>query len=237
MKKWMTVLGLACALGVTACGDGTEEAGGKSAEKTPVTVYDSPKTVSQIPDGFVSYWDALEGDEAPCSNPSEMMIEVKADAIQFYESGFSPDKMVMPASNRIELSGEWFGIEESGKETYVLELNETGDQLVFESEGFEPTTYRKCDFVATFIPDEFQGSWAVFDTCERAGKDLMVIEPTQVVSRDGTRRFTKVEYVGTNAVEIEDEGQDEPWGITLSNDRNSGALVGPGHSPIPITRC
>ena len=74
-------------------------------------------------------------------------------------------------------------------------------------------------------------------TCKAAADSLIKIAPTKITWQGKTSNFTKVHYAGPNAIELEDDGQEEPYGIVLDQGGKSGALVGPGHSPIPLTRC
>ena len=148
-------------------------------------------------------------------------------------------KEVQISDDRIESEGFFQYADDRSRESYTLKLSDGGKRLTLSGDGFEPFEFRKCATIreAHLIPSEYEGTWSTYGTCKAAAESLIKIAPTKITWQGKTSNFTKVHYAGPNAIELEDDGQEEPYGIVLDQGGKSGALVGPGHSPIPLTRC
>lgn len=245
---------LICALGaltLCACSDepvadgeaGAETTAAKesdSAEDTAAAEEPEPTMLDAIPAKYHGTWDVRQNNPTFCTDLSDGIMRVEAKEILFYEAAFTARSIEQVSVNKLRADGAFQDLGENSEETYDLELSDSGKRLVLAAEDFDPFEYEKCAKVreAHLIPAEFQGTWSSQGTCKVADRDkLLVIEPTRKFWFGKTSNFTKVEMVGDGSVELEDDGQEEPYGIVLQDGGKSGSLVGPDHSPIPLMKC
>lgn len=241
----------ASALALCACGDSSaveDDANAETAavDKGEVAAEDmaaaepEPTMLDAIPAKYRGTWDVRQNNPTFCTDLSDGIMRVEAKEILFYEAVFTAETIEQVSDNKLRAEGAFQDLGENSDETYELEVSDSGKRLVLAAEDFDPFEYEKCDKVreAHVIPAEFQGTWSSQGTCDVADRNkLLVIEATKQSWFGKTSNYTKVEMVGDGAVELEHDGQDEPFGIILQDGGKSGSLVGPGHSPIPLQKC
>ena len=228
---------------LAACGSEVEDAEGNSAgtnAASPLAQAEPrPKALDVIPANFRGGWDSVDAGELACTTLSDTAVTIEPELLQYYEGAFTPETISQTSDDRIESEGFFQYADDRSKESYTLKLSNDGKRLTLSGDGFKPFEFRKCATIreAHLIPSEYEGSWSTNGTCKAAADSLIEIAPTTITWQGKTSNFTKVHYAGPNAIELEDDGQEEPYGIVLDQGEKSGALVGPGHSPIPLTRC
>jgi len=232
---------VAALVALSACGGEAEDADGKSADAAPppAQAEPTPSALDAIPMNFRGGWDSVDAGEFACTTLSDTALTIEPKLLQYYEGAFTPETISQISDDRIESEGFFQYADDRSKESYTLRLSDGGKRLTLSGDGFEPFEFRKCATIreAHLIPSEYEGTWSTYGTCKAAADSLIKIAPTKITWQGKTSNFTKVHYAGPNAIELEDDGQEEPYGIVLDQGGKSGALVGPGHSPIPLTRC
>ena len=243
---------LLCALGalaLVACGeaaavdeavDTATAADTSSADGAAQAEDAGPTMLDAIPAKYRGTCDVRQDNPSFCTDLSDGIMRVEAKEILFYEAVFTAESIEETSSSAIRAEGAFQELGENSDEIYTLTVRDGGKRLTLAGEGFEPFAYDKCDKVreAHVIPAQFQGTWSSQGTCNVDDRDkLLVVEATRQSWFGETSNYTKVEMVGDGAVELEDDGQEEPYGIVLQPGGKSGSLVGPGHSPIPLMKC
>ena len=215
----------------------TGEDGDDAQAETP-EVKAAAATMEAFPAAYRGLWDERQDNSFYCSDMSDTLMRIEEDEIGFYESVFEPAEITETGASEISAKGTLSGIDVEQSETYGLKLQSGGERLVF-SGSYGETTFQKCSGMRDIavISPQFQGTWAPSGTCDPDRDDLITIESTTITWNGKTSTFTKAENLDRNAVELEDDGQDTPYGITLRDGGERGMLIGPGHSGIPLTRC
>ena len=241
------------AFALAACGAELDTAGGSDAREaatetdalpdaetdTEETAAPKVEAISAFPKEFRGLWDDAGNDRFACSDLSDGIMRVEANGIQYYESGFTPDQIQRVSPIKVIATGTLEGIDESRDDTVSLTLTNRGRNMEMPGNDGRVYTLQKCEKLreVVLVQSQYEGTWAPLGACDPGRDDLIVITNATFSWQGKTNNFTKAKVLGPRSVELEHDGQDEPFGITLQEGGEYGMLSGPGHSGIPLTKC
>lgn len=134
------------ALALLACSQGedaTPPEAGKTTE-APAPAPSSPAAVQTVPAAFLGVWDYVKG---TCDPASDLRIEIKPAAIEFYESHGDITRIAVESPEAVVLDLAMEGEGEKWTMQRRLTLSNDGEMLTptgIEDDGFEPMPLKRC---------------------------------------------------------------------------------------------
>ena len=141
MRRFIVTL---AALALSACSQ-SEEAAAPEATPTSSAANPAPAQADKVPAAFLGVWDYVRGS---CDPASDLRIEIKPDAIEFYEAHGNITKIIVESPETVVLDLAMDGEGEQWTMARRFSLSNGGETLTptgMDDEGFEPMPLKRCE--------------------------------------------------------------------------------------------
>lgn len=134
------------ALALAACSQSEDAATPEVADTTavPTPAPSSETEANSVPAAFLGVWDYVKG---TCDPASDLRIEIKPQAIEFYESHGDITRVAVESPDAVVLDLAMEGEGETWTMQRRFTLSNGGETLTptgFEDEQFEPMPLKRC---------------------------------------------------------------------------------------------